>query len=546
MRKKRILFVVPHEDDEINLAGDLLNRFSEEGYDVFVVYTTNGDYEFKAETRVSEALRALATLGVSSENVFFLGYGDMLNYSCNPHIFSAHNPTVSPAGYTRTYGTKYKADYRYQCAKTHHLYTRENYLRDLKNAILQIKAEIIFVVDYDEHADHRMVSLAFDSVMGEILKKDCNYKPDIYKGFAYSTAFKAPKDFYSINVLETRIDGTQNDLIGTSLYQWKERIRFPVGLKARGHFLFNNIIFRSLCKHVSQSAGLKAESIINSDKVFWQRRSDSLSYCASIHVSSNREISYRLNDFMIYNTKDIDSKIPDLSEYCWYPESDDKSKSITFTWDEKKEVRYIKIFTNINNDSKIKKLKISFDDGFTFLVTDFPDNGAPVDIILEESHQIKKCTITILEWIGVMYGIAECEFYKEIHTTSYISPFIKITIDDNFVYNYLLENKDRNIKYTIYRFGVDKNAGVKLRIIKGNGNIDIDNSHITIHSNILIVRAEIIEHPEIFDEIILRKRSRIYINTLSILQRIEKYALKFILRLGRKYIYLRKKYINDI
>lgn len=40
---------------------------------------------------------------------------------------------------------------------------------DLKNKIIELKPAIIFATDFDYHSDHRMISLAFDKSMRQIL-----------------------------------------------------------------------------------------------------------------------------------------------------------------------------------------------------------------------------------------------------------------------------------------------------------------------------------------------------------------------------------------
>lgn len=70
--------------------------------------------------------------------------------------------------------------------------------------IEEIRADVIFCVDYDENIDHRAVTMFFDEALGEILTAAPDYDPLVLKGFTYSTAFRAPADFYdSVNLLST-------------------------------------------------------------------------------------------------------------------------------------------------------------------------------------------------------------------------------------------------------------------------------------------------------------------------------------------------------
>ena len=69
--KSKILVVVPHEDDDINMAGSVIATAVAKGKQVYVLFATNGDFTFKGATRIKEALAGLSLLGVKKKNVFF-------------------------------------------------------------------------------------------------------------------------------------------------------------------------------------------------------------------------------------------------------------------------------------------------------------------------------------------------------------------------------------------------------------------------------------------------------------------------------------------
>lgn len=65
------MVIVPHEDDEINIAGSTICGAREEGMRVICVFVTNGDYKYIPDVRINEAIHALSVLGVSQEDVIF-------------------------------------------------------------------------------------------------------------------------------------------------------------------------------------------------------------------------------------------------------------------------------------------------------------------------------------------------------------------------------------------------------------------------------------------------------------------------------------------
>ena len=82
---QKVLVFVPHEDDEINVAGSVMYDYVQKGAEVYCVFTTNGDYSFWAKTRMQEAWQSLQILGV--QHVLFLGYGDTSNHYPGGHLF---------------------------------------------------------------------------------------------------------------------------------------------------------------------------------------------------------------------------------------------------------------------------------------------------------------------------------------------------------------------------------------------------------------------------------------------------------------------------
>lgn len=176
------------------------------------MFSTNGDYSLSADIRLKEAADSLAVLGLNHSHIFILGYGDTLlneesKSECNfTHIFySEENVVVSPHGKSETYGAAGFQDFAYIISNKHSKYCRNDYLRDLRELILHVKPDIILAVDFDGHSDHRMLSLSFETIMGEILSRPGNdYRPEVFKRFAYSTAWSSVIDFFADNLKETQ------------------------------------------------------------------------------------------------------------------------------------------------------------------------------------------------------------------------------------------------------------------------------------------------------------------------------------------------------
>lgn len=269
-KSKKILVVVPHEDDEINLAGATISGFTDVGNEVHIVYYTNGDYEIPAAVRQREAINALAVLGVQKANVHFLGFGDTLVNKKGKHIYDCGNNEVikSHCGYEKTY---------LSTEKNGVLYTRDNIVKTFEKILIDIKADIIIAVDLDKHPDHRAASLFFEEAIGNILSiNDNDYAPLILKGFAYNMAWNAEPDFYEKTLKSCKYKSDNEHCMDNPHYEWNARLRLPVQQNCRGWFRFNNRIMKALLCHKSQKAVRQISKVINGDQVFWKMQIDSL------------------------------------------------------------------------------------------------------------------------------------------------------------------------------------------------------------------------------------------------------------------------------
>ena len=332
LRGLKVLVFVPHEDDEINTCGAFLKALAECKAEVRLVYTTNGDWKYSARTRMKEAQESAGLLGIKSTQLTFLGYGDSFNNDRRDHIFYAlEKPARSKAGYSETYGTDLYQDYSFNTRGKHQPYLRQNFLDDIISVITSEKADLIICTDFDEHPDHRILSLLFDEAIGVVCKLNPDYRPEIWKRFAYSLAYTAVPDYCAINNAETKrpeqsaTDKYSFDIIDKSFYLWEDRIRIPVP-HFEGENIRSSFIAKTLSAHKSQRIITHADRIINSDEVYWRRRTDNLCFNASVTVSSGN--GSFLNDFMVYNTDNIDKAVPAFLNYYWHPEEEDKDKRV--------------------------------------------------------------------------------------------------------------------------------------------------------------------------------------------------------------------------
>lgn len=471
----KVLVLVPHEDDEINTCGSFLMMLSQCGAEITLVFTTNGDWKYKALTRMREARDSAKFLGVSEDHIIFLGFGDSINNDAHDHIFYAvTEPAKSTAGHIETYGTELYPDYAYKTRGKHQAYLKSGFLEDLLSVIVEVKADLIICTDFDEHPDHRMLSLLFDEAIGIVCKNDDDYRPEVWKRFAYALAYTAISDYSCINNPQTMRpdkDTTEKyafDIVDTSIYSWESRIRIPV-MHCENENIRNSLYTKALSKHKSQRIITHADRIINSDEVYWKRRTDNLAFSAAVSVSSGN--GTYLNDFMLFNVNDVDGLAPAFMNYYWHPEEADAEKKVEFKWNEPQHIEQLVLYSSIDPESRIKELSVELGDGYTVSVKDIPNNGNPCVVDLGTHDNITNCIIKIISYEGDGYGLGECEFFSTSVAKSHIKPFIKILSDDNFLYEYVIREDVRRVNLDLYRYGIETGEG-SLEVMLGKAKLD--------------------------------------------------------------------------
>lgn len=339
---KKVLFIVPHEDDELFIGGPLLiNLIREKGYEVYILIATNGDYyPYEHQFRIKESIAVLTRIGVKKEKIIFLGYGDCWK-GC--HIYNSDEDEIkeSIGGYTETYISSGHNEWHYQLYNCHQKYTRNGYLGDIKSVITTIFPDIIVCVDMDKHRDHRCLSLLTEEALSLVLKENIEYKPNVLKKFAYQGVLFGEYDFFTYP--HKRTVNQSNDTWNPFL-KWEDRISYRIPDDCNTIFLHNNFLYKLVKMYHTQDMWVRSPSFINDDIVFWMRNVNNEMLHSSISVSSG-EKKY-LNDFKLVDCLNIQEEELCFSELCWHPDALDEKKEILAEFDNSVQVSTVNIYFN--------------------------------------------------------------------------------------------------------------------------------------------------------------------------------------------------------
>lgn len=417
---KRVLVVVPHQDDEINLLGGVFEEYLKYGSEIFPVYViTNGIAE---PYRYTEAITLFKHIGVPEANVIFLGYGSLCHNDVDI-IKLTKGTTEHPAFHE---GQQY---------------SRLNIVKDLMKVITDLRPDVIIGTDYDRHVDHHYVTILLDEAIGRVLKQEITYKPLVLKGYAYRTTWESYPDYYKTNILSTKY--LYNPV---ETFKWDERLRLPIAAHMMSRSLMGSEIFRQYAIFKSQGAVMRAIRY-NSDKIVWERNSHSLLYDAEISVSSGD--GTKLNDFILYDKTDFHDVDALPLEGAWIPLPKDREKSANIKLAKPSDVKYLVLYNNVDKKQLVRKICITFD-GHRPKEYELLSDGFPTYINVDMQN-VSGFEIKILESTGENAGLTEVEAFEKEKTNSF--NYIKIVNQSNdFVYDYWINKKGKEL-FSLYSVG---------------------------------------------------------------------------------------------
>lgn len=295
--KQKLLVVIPHPDDELNIAGVLMRNVLLREGQVFIIYTTNFDAygEKVAQTRLKEIKKLCDRLSIPGDNIFYMGYQASLYHE---------GQCADSERYTFALGKEET------CAKKIYgkevLQTFVNMEDMLYEIISRIEPDVICGIDCDSHEDHRIASVALDQVIDRMSQEKASQVPLVLKGFSYATAWRSVPDFYvNKNYLNSSIMN-YNDSSDTSKYDWEARVRIPyINSADLGHTLRSSYLYRCYAAYMSQNALSHMNQIINGDQVFWVSKSygnerffSGTKIMPSNKISYHKIASYPQRDFL--------------------------------------------------------------------------------------------------------------------------------------------------------------------------------------------------------------------------------------------------------
>lgn len=449
-----LMVIVPHEDDEINLAGASIYGAVQAGMRVICVFMTNGDWYYPGQVRMREAVRSLQCLGVPEEQIIFLGYPDGgVQGERNVYLRGREYP-VQAGLHRETYGMETHPDFAWTACGQHQPYLWDCLLQDMEAVIEKYRADILMAVDLDWHPDHRLCSLAFETALGRILNRPGNtYCPRVLKGFAYCTAYESADDFSALNLLSTAYCRGDEDM-RSALYadnpalEWESRLRLPVPVPCRRPLLRKNPLYRAMCQHVSQRMFGRAGRIVNGDQVFWMRRTDNLAFAGRWSSSSGE--TEGLHDFLIARPRDMTGKRSDMTGVCWRP-GQEKKPWCRCSFAVPQRICRMVLYGNPEESGCILAAEIRFSNGAVYETGPLRRKAEPTRISFPVQNNVEWVEFRVLRTEGTGAGLSEWEIFENPDSGVRM---LQILCDGHFAYNWYVDRR-RPPVVGVYCYGIE-------------------------------------------------------------------------------------------
>lgn len=235
----RLMVLSPHPDDEVLIAGGLIQRVLENGGQVKVVYLTTGDSsvgsvikldkdlklspsEFVdlANRRHDEALKAMKILGVDEKSLFFLGFPDQgLREVLSRERGDARGPVVSRS--TKIDHVAYQWAY-----KDGQEYYLDNLIEDLVEISSSFKPNIVVTTHpLDSHPDHKAASEIVDILKSKSVGKfDVFYALVHYSHYPNKGFLFPPRKLFNDRWYSLELSNLEMNLKKDSLDQYSSQV----------------------------------------------------------------------------------------------------------------------------------------------------------------------------------------------------------------------------------------------------------------------------------------------------------------------------------
>lgn len=418
-RGKKILIFAPHQDDEVLMCAGIITHALVNGGNVNIVIVTNGDKKGRKTglKRIKETIKAIKILGLSTENIVFLGYGSTekdINSSFMNQLYHASLETViaSHVG-TQTYSIPEFPEYHYQKFGQHASYTNSNLRQDLELVIKEFRPDHIFTASlYDTHPDHfRLYQFIIEAIL-TAKRTDPLFSPLLHEYLIHS---HDGDDHWPVRNTKSSplVPFSKPSTLDThTLLKWDKRESLTVPLSMQNVPRSKNKKYLAISQYRSQRPSSNNNylySYVKRDEIFWTKDFSNIAFLAQVSVSSENLSTGQLGSKAIDG---INSGYPYFPENEWVTQGEPTGAWIKLSWPVPYIMSNVILYDRPNPKESILSATLTFSDGSILEVGPLAINGQGYELSFTPKI-VNWIKLTINTAAGNYPGLSEFEVYGE-------------------------------------------------------------------------------------------------------------------------------------
>jgi LmbE family N-acetylglucosaminyl deacetylase len=433
---KTIMVIAPHPDDEALCCSGIIYAAKQAGDTVKVVVVTNGDdYQSPANqslgyTREAETVAAMTGLGLSSQDVIFLGYGDQ---SLQQMLFSTSATQVytSAAGQTKTYanaglgGVSYH-QYLNGAAGS---YNQQTVLGDIEAAIKNFAPTDIYTTGiWDNHPDHRSTYAFTAQALIALKKQGLLPSTKIHETWIHSPCQDCDSSFYWPEPVFTPDQPFPvPEYISQTPYDWTATENIPVPAPMQDPNQNTNLKWNTIATYHSQTGGDPSSYLFGFVKItefFWVRNFQTdvavlATATASTQTTTNLDAASNAIDGIIAGDPNPLNNSGDIVSFTasgggeWVTRGELAGAWIKLTWPTSATTSEVILYGRPNGTDNVLSGTLTFSDGSSVPVGALPVGGAGFPISFP-SKTISWMQFTVNSAEGQNIGLAEIEVFGTV------------------------------------------------------------------------------------------------------------------------------------
>ncbi len=250
----KVLVISPHPDDDILTSSGVIHRSITHGEGVYIVYITNGDFSGgdSGYIRQAEAVTAQGILGLTEDNLIFLGYPDGYLINLLNEAPDFDDIFITPHDRSFTYGNRGlgRSDYHTYRFGTPAAYNMANLILDLQDILTwYFPDHIIVTTKWDAHDDHSISYKALRSALDNVFIAHPEYNPTIHTTIVWDLGL----DDSWPNPIDPMVYFVEPPNLYLTDLVWDARESLDVPLVMQSSYLPLNPKYQALKAHVSQN-----------------------------------------------------------------------------------------------------------------------------------------------------------------------------------------------------------------------------------------------------------------------------------------------------